>query len=135
MIAGQTAPMSIWPASTLAALAGHFHVTMYDNRDLGNTTDTSGPFALADLADDAAGVITALGLDRPAVFGWSMGGEIGLLLAVRHPDGLSSLAISGATLGGPNTVLPAPSIGRTTRRSSSTRAGRSRSLHSSPGRC
>jgi len=110
MIAGQAGPMSIWPASTLAALAGHFHITIYDNRDLGNTTDTSRPFALTDLADDAAGLIAALGLDRPAVFGWSMGGEIGLLLAVRHPDALSSLAISGATPGGPNTVLPSPDI-------------------------
>ncbi len=110
MIAGQAAPMSIWPAPTLAALADHFHVTIYDSRDLGNTTDTSGPFALTDLADDAAGLITALELDRPAVFGWSMGGEIGLLLAVRHPNALSSLAITGATPGGPNTVLPSPDI-------------------------
>ena len=110
MIAGQAGPMSIWPASTLAALADHFHVTIYDNRDLGNTTDTSGPFALTDLADDAAGLITALELDRPAVFGWSMGGEIGLLLAVRHPNALSSLAITGATPGGPNSVLPSPDL-------------------------
>ncbi len=110
MIAGQASPMSIWPASTLAALADHFHVTIYDNRDLGNTTDTSGPFALTDLADDAAGLITALELDRPAVFGWSMGGEIGLLLAVRHPNALSSLAITGATPGGPNSVLPSPDL-------------------------
>lgn len=110
MIAGQAGPMSIWPASTLAALAGHFHVTIYDNRDLGNTTDTSEPFALTDLADDAAGLITALGLHRPAAFGWSMGGEIGLLLAVRDPDALSSLAISGATPGGPNSVLPSPDL-------------------------
>jgi pimeloyl-ACP methyl ester carboxylesterase len=110
MIVGQASPMSIWPASTLAALAGHFHVTIYDGRDLGNTTDTSGPFALTDLADDAAGLIAALGLDRPAVFGWSMGGEIGLLLAVRHPDALSALAITGATPGGPSTVLPSPDL-------------------------
>jgi pimeloyl-ACP methyl ester carboxylesterase len=110
MIAGQASPMSIWPASTLAALADHFHVTIYDNRDLGNTTDTSEPFALTDLADDAAGLITALGLDRPAVFGWSMGGEIGLLLAVRHPDALSALAITGATPGGPHSVLPSPEL-------------------------
>lgn len=110
MIAGQAGPMSIWPASTLAALADRFHVTIYDNRDLGNTTDTRGPFALTDLADDAAGLITALGLDRPAVFGWSMGGEVGLLLAVRHPDALSALAISGATPGGLNTVLPSPDV-------------------------
>jgi len=110
MIAGQAGPMSIWPASTLADLADHFHLTIYDNRDLGNTTDTSGPFALTDLADDAAGLITALGLDRPAVFGWSMGGEIGLLLALRHPDTVSSLAITGATPGGPNSVLPSPDL-------------------------
>jgi pimeloyl-ACP methyl ester carboxylesterase len=110
MIAGQASPMSIWPSTTLAALADHFRITIYDNRDLGNTTDTSQPFALTDLADDAAGLITALGLDRPAVFGWSMGGEIALLLAVRHPDALSSLAITGATPGGPHSVLPSPDL-------------------------
>jgi pimeloyl-ACP methyl ester carboxylesterase len=110
LIAGQASPMSVWPVSTLAALAAQHRVTIYDNRDLGDTADTTKAFTIADLADDAAKLIAALGLHRPAVFGWSTGGEIGLLLAVRHPDVLSALAITGATPGGPKSVLPPPDI-------------------------
>ena len=109
MIAGQASPMSQWPVSTLATLAKKHRVTIFDNRDLGGTT-TTPQFTLADLADDASGLIAALGLQRPEVFGWSTGGEIALLLAVRHPDVLSSLAITGATPGGPKSVLPPPAI-------------------------
>src|SRR5262249_15533384 len=85
-------------------------VTIYDNRDLGDTTDTTTQFQLTDLADDAASLIGALGLHQPAVFGWSTGGEIGLLLAIRHPTALSKLAITGATPGGPKSVLPPPDV-------------------------
>jgi pimeloyl-ACP methyl ester carboxylesterase len=110
LIAGQASSMSDWPVSTLAPLAKKHRVTIYDNRDVGNTTSTTKTFTLEDLADDAAGLIAALGLVHPAVFGWSTGGEIGLLLAVRHPDALSALAITGATPGGPKSVLPPPDI-------------------------
>jgi pimeloyl-ACP methyl ester carboxylesterase len=110
MIAGQASGMSVWPRTTLAALAERHRVTIYDNRDLGATATTTKAFTLPDLADDAAGLIAALGLSHPAVFGWSTGGEIGLLLAVRHRDVLSSLAVTGATPGGPKSVLPPPEI-------------------------
>jgi len=111
MIAGQASPMSVWPVSTLADLAKTHHVTIYDHRDLGGTTPVdSAPFTLEDLADDAAGLIAALGLDRPAVFGWSTGGEVGLLVAIRHPAVLSALAITGAYPGGPKSVLPPESV-------------------------
>ena len=110
LIAGQASSMSLWPATMLAALAEHHRVTMYDNRELGSTVPTTGGFTLPDLADDAARLIAALGLDHPAVFGWSTGGEIGLLLGVRHPDVLSALIITGATPGGPKSVLPPADI-------------------------
>ncbi len=110
MIAGEGSPMDSWPVTMLAALADSYRVTIYDNRDLGSTTDTTTPFTLPDLADDVAGLIESLALDRPAVFGWSTGGEIGLLLAVQHPDVLSALVVSGATAGGPLIVGPEASI-------------------------
>lgn len=105
LIAGQASPMSLWPATTfLAPLAKDHRVTIYDNRDLGGSSN-SGDFTLSDLADDGAGLIAALGLHKPAVFGWSTGGEIGLLLAIRHPGSIGSLATTGATPGGPKSVL------------------------------
>ena len=47
------------------------------------------------MADDTSGLIDALGLDHPTLFGWSTGGEIGLALAVRHPGQLGPLVVSG----------------------------------------
>jgi len=110
LIAGQASPMNTWPIPTLTDLAADHRVTIYDGRDLGSTSDVTEPFTLEDVADDAYGLIRALGLEDPAVLGWSTGGEVGLLLAVRHPDALSSLMITGATPGGPKSVLPPPDV-------------------------
>jgi hypothetical protein len=55
LIAGQASAMNTWPIATLTELAEDHRVTIYDSRDLGSTTDTTGAFTLADLADDADG--------------------------------------------------------------------------------
>ncbi len=52
----------------------------------------------ADMAEDMYGLITALGLRRPALYGHSDGGIIGLLLEMRHPGTLGALAVSGTNL-------------------------------------
>jgi len=63
-----------------------------------------------DLESERAALIEAIGLEKPAVFGWSTGGEIGLALAVRHPDRVGSLVVSGATAGGPTAVPASPEL-------------------------
>jgi pimeloyl-ACP methyl ester carboxylesterase len=62
---------------------------------------------MSQMADDTSGLIDALGLDHPTLFGWSTGGEIALTLAERHPGQLGPIMVSGATAGGP-TATPAP---------------------------
>lgn len=52
----------------------------------------------ADMAEDMFQLIRLLRLDRPAFYGFSDGGIIGLLLALAHPDCLGVLAVSGANL-------------------------------------
>ncbi len=52
----------------------------------------------ADMAEDVFGLIGALGLERPALYGHSDGGIIGLMLEIAHPGTLSALAVSGANL-------------------------------------
>ena len=52
----------------------------------------------ADMAEDTFALIQALGLDRPAVYGWSDGGIIALMLEMQHPGTSSLIAISGANL-------------------------------------
>jgi len=105
LVPGQAAPMSLWPLSTLRDLASRYHVTIYDNRSLGRTTDDlSEPLTMDRMADDLVALTGALGQDRPDVFGWSTGGEIALVALVRHPGSFGRVVISGAMPGGPSSV-------------------------------
>ena len=111
LIVGQDSAMSYWGPDLLRALAEHFQVTMFDNRGVGASTDQPDrPLTIELMSDDTAGLIEALGLERPAVFGWSTGGEIALALAVRHPDRVGPLMVSGATAGSPQSVPAAPEL-------------------------
>ncbi|MBX9699029.1 MAG: alpha/beta hydrolase [Acetobacteraceae bacterium] len=77
-------------------LAEHFATIAYDQRDSGETRNPDGDFGIADLADDAAGLIRALGHARAHVFGSSLGSVIAQALAVRHPDVVDRLVLSAA---------------------------------------
>ena len=55
-------------------------------------------FHYADMADDVVSFIHGLDLVKPAFYGFSDGGIVGLIAAFRHPSLFSSLAVSGANL-------------------------------------
>nr|WP_314623138.1 alpha/beta fold hydrolase [uncultured Noviherbaspirillum sp.] len=79
-----------------AALASCYTVIAYDQRDSGLTTDLSTPprpYGLADMADDAAALIAALGYEKAHVFGTSLGGHIAQVLAARHPARVDRLVL------------------------------------------
>src|SRR5262245_36623846 len=75
-------------------LSQHFTVIAYDQRDSGGTRNPPMPYGLAELADDAANLIAALGHARAHVFGTSLGGAIAQVLAVRHPERVDRLVLA-----------------------------------------
>lgn len=75
----------------LDLLARDFHVIAPDQRTSGRTGHSGGQLSLSLLADDVAALIEALGLERPAVGGFSMGGMIATVLAIRHPGAIRAL--------------------------------------------
>jgi pimeloyl-ACP methyl ester carboxylesterase len=77
----------------IAALGPSFRTIAVDQRGWGESEAADSCYALADLADDAQGVIDALGLDRYVLVGHSMGGKAAQLLASRHPPGLAGLVL------------------------------------------
>jgi pimeloyl-ACP methyl ester carboxylesterase len=58
------------------------------------------------MADDYAALLDAMKIDSVYVVGWSDGGNNGLLLAIRHPEKVKKLAITGANLRPDTTAVP-----------------------------
>lgn len=75
-----------------------YHVIAIDSRAQGNSADDSDSLTFEMMADDVSELLNNLRLDSCNVFGWSDGGITGLILAMRHPDKVKSLAITGANL-------------------------------------
>jgi pimeloyl-ACP methyl ester carboxylesterase len=80
----------------LPALAEHHQVILPDFQGHGRTADIDRPFDLALLADDVAALIDHLGLDRPDVVGYSVGGGVALRLAAGHPDRVGRVVAASA---------------------------------------
>ena len=85
-------------------LAEHFQVLTYDNRGVGQSDKPVGPYSAQMLADDLAGLLAALGFEKAAVMGHSMGGFIAQALALSRPDRVSKLILSATNFGGPNHI-------------------------------
>jgi pimeloyl-ACP methyl ester carboxylesterase len=64
-----------------------------DHRDTGASDPADGPYRIADLADDAAAALRALGIHRSHIIGISMGGFVALELALRHADLVDRLVL------------------------------------------
>jgi pimeloyl-ACP methyl ester carboxylesterase len=68
---------------------------IFDHRGVGETDDPGGPFTTADLADDTAGLLDSLGIERADVLGAFMGGMIAQQLALRHADRIDRIVLVG----------------------------------------
>jgi 3-oxoadipate enol-lactonase len=86
---------SLWTLAQVPALSTLFRVVIVDNRDAGRSAKASHPYSIADMADDLAGLLDALGIQRTHLLGLSMGGMIALEFALRHADRLDRLVLAG----------------------------------------
>ncbi len=111
LIMGVMASMLWWPEEFCAELAARGRrVIRYDNRDTGlSTTYEQGepPYTLDDMAGDAFRVLDGYGVSAAHLAGMSIGGVIGQLAALKHPERVLSLtAISTTPLGVDTSHLP-----------------------------
>ena len=132
LVMGLGGQMLLWDEAFCESLAsrGHF-VVRFDNRDIGLSTHfdahgapdlmelmtaaaTGKPLSLAytldDMADDAVGLIDALGMNDAHFVGASMGGMIVQTVAIRHPARVRSLTSIMSTTGNPSLPPARPDL-------------------------
>ncbi len=134
LIRGLGTQLSQWPDELLDGLAGRgFRVVRFDNRDVGlsegfehagvpspadvlaaraSGDEPAVPYRVADMADDAAGVLEALGIASAHVLGISLGGMIAQHVAARHPHRTRSLISVMSSSGEPSLPGPTPEAAR-----------------------
>lgn len=81
------------------ALSEHYKVIVFDNRGAGNTDKPDSEYSIELMADDAAGLMTALGIESAHVLGVSLGGYITQELALRYPEMIRSLVLVSTNSG------------------------------------
>ena len=82
-----------------------------DNRDAGDSAPGEGAYTVADMADDAAGLIRNLKCGPTYVIGWSMGGFIAMELSLRHPSLVDKLILVATSAGGSAYIPPPQEVG------------------------
>ena len=105
LIMGYGGTMQTWDPRFVNTLAMHNRVVIFDNAGIGDTQALPAPLTIDAMADQTSALISALGLGRTDVLGWSMGGMIAQALAVRHPAQVRRLVLC-ATFPGVGTVVP-----------------------------
>src|SRR3954452_23667048 len=121
LVMGIGSQMINWHEDFCAALSLDRFVIRFDNRDVGESQwlegevdlaacaagDTSSSvYTLDDMADDAVGLLDALGLASAHVVGASLGGMIAQTIAIRHPRRVRTLTSIMSTTGEPGVANP-----------------------------
>jgi len=82
--------------NNIAYLSKHFNVIAVDSRDYGRSNNPSKTLSYQQMAIDMNNFLTAIGIDKAHVFGFSDGGVIGLYMAAKFPNKVLKVATSGA---------------------------------------
>jgi 3-oxoadipate enol-lactonase len=88
--------LGMWDEQT-ARLSRDFHVLRYDSRGHGQSGAPDGPYTIERLGLDASALIEALKIPQAHVCGLSLGGMVGMWLAVNRPQQVGRLILSNTS--------------------------------------
>src|SRR5215203_3430352 len=100
-ISGTSQTKDAWEPTLLLELAATNHtVIVFDNRGMGETTVGTKPFSIEQFANDTAGLLDALNIEKVDVFGISLGTFIAQELTLNYPQKLDRLILHAGYCGG-----------------------------------
>jgi pimeloyl-ACP methyl ester carboxylesterase len=108
LIMGMSGTALHWGEPFLRELREDFDVIAYDHRGVGASTRLESETTIAEMAQDAAGLLAALEVDAAHVLGISMGGMVAQELALGHPERILTLTLGCTYCGGPGSQLTDP---------------------------
>jgi pimeloyl-ACP methyl ester carboxylesterase len=92
LIMGLGADGSLWEEHA-KAYEKHFQCILMDNRGAGRSSKPAGPYTTKTMAEDTAGLMQALGIEKAHISGISMGSAIAQELVLAHPEMVRSLTL------------------------------------------
>jgi pimeloyl-ACP methyl ester carboxylesterase len=100
-----------WYAQT-PFFSSHFSLVCFDNRGIGRSQKTDGPYTISMMAEDTVALMDAIGISRAHVLGLSMGGMIAQRVALAYPQKVSGLVLACTHCGGDDAVRPPEEIAK-----------------------
>jgi len=85
-------------AGQIDVFAQHYHVYALDTRGHGKTPRGDAPFTIRQFADDLLAFMDAHDIDKAHILGFSDGGNIAMIFAMKYPDRVLRLILNGANL-------------------------------------
>jgi pimeloyl-ACP methyl ester carboxylesterase len=106
-ISGTSQTKDVWEPTLLSQLAATNHtVIVFDNRGMGETTVGTRPFSIEQFANDTAGLLDALNIQKTDVIGASLGSFVAQELTLNYPEKVDRLVLSASYCGGNETEYP-----------------------------
>jgi pimeloyl-ACP methyl ester carboxylesterase len=97
---GASDGMDAWDTALLTGLSSNHTVIAFDQRGIANTTVGSKPYTPEQLANDTAGMLDALKIQKADVLGYSLGSYLAQQLTMMYPEKVNSLILVGSSCGG-----------------------------------
>jgi pimeloyl-ACP methyl ester carboxylesterase len=106
-ISGTSQTKDVWDLTLLSQLAATNHtVIVFDNRGMGETTVGTKPFSIEQFANDTAGLLDALHVEKADVFGASLGSFVAQELTLNYPQKVDRLILHAGYCGGNEAIYP-----------------------------
>ena len=111
LINGAGENMNFWNPHFLKVLSANNSVIVFDSRGIGNTTLGNKPFTITQFANDTAGLLDALKINKKVdVLGFSLGSLTAQELTLGHPEKVNKLILYASTCGGKHFIPPTAAI-------------------------